>query len=187
MSPRHQGHMEELQGVFGYLQKYPNGKIAIDIADPPIRKEIVYTSGQQWIEFYPDASEDIPEDMLEPHGMEARSTVYVDADHARNKVRRRLVTGIIMLLNNTPLVWMSKRQKTVETSAHGSELVAARIAIDLVIEMRCKLRLLGVKLEEQSMMLGDNMSVALNTTVPSSSSNKKHLACSHHRIREGIA
>jgi hypothetical protein len=186
MAPR-RGHMEELQRVFGYLQKYSNGKIPIDIADPPIRKETVYTSGQQWIEFYPDASEDIPDDMLEPKGMEARLTVYVDADHARNKVTRRSVTGIIMLLNNTPLVWISKRQKTVETSTYGSELVAARIAIDLIIEMRYKLRLLGVRLEEQTVMLGDNMSVVLNTTIPSSSLKKKHLACSYHRIREAIA
>jgi hypothetical protein len=186
MSPR-LGHMEQLQRVFGYLHKYPNGKIAIDIADPPIRKEIVYTTGQQWTEFYPDASEDIPEDMLVPEGMEAKLTVYVDADHARNKVTRRSVTGIIMLLNNTPLVWISKRQKTVETSTYGAELVAARLAIDLIIEMRYKLRLLGVKLEKQTIMLGDNMSVVLNTTIPSSSLNKKHLACSYHRIREAIA
>ena len=141
MAPR-VGHMEEPQRVFGYLQKYPNGKIAIDISDPPIRKEIVYTSGQQWIEFYPDASEDIPRDMLPPKGMEAKLTVFVDADHARNKVTRQSVTGIIMLLNNTPIVWISKRQKTVETSTYGSELVAARIAIDLIIEMRYKMRLL---------------------------------------------
>jgi hypothetical protein len=148
MAPR-RGHMEELQRVFGYLQKYTGGSIPIDIEDPPIRKETVYTTGQQWIEFYPDASEDIPNDMLEPKGMEARLTVYVDADHARNKVSRRSVTGIIMLLNNTPLVWISKRQKTVETSTYGSELVAARIAIDLIIEMRYKLRLLGVRLEDK--------------------------------------
>ena len=107
------------------------GKIAIGIADPPIRKETVYTSGQQWIEFYPDASEDIPIDMLDPKGMEARLTVYVDAGHARNKVTRLSITGILMLLNNTPLVWISKRQKTVETSTYGSELVTARITINL--------------------------------------------------------
>jgi hypothetical protein len=46
-----------------------------------------------------------------------------------------------------------ERQKTVETSTYGSELVAARIAIDLIIEMRYKLRLLGVRLEEQTVML----------------------------------
>jgi hypothetical protein len=125
--------------------------------------------------------------MLEPAGMEARLTMFVDADHARNQVTRRSVTGIMMLLNNTPLVWISKRQKTVETSTHGSELVAARIAIDLVLEMRYKLRLLGVRLEDQTVMLGDDMSVVLNTTVPSSNLKKKHLACSCHRIREAIA
>ena len=92
-----------------------------------------------------------------------------------------------MLLNNTPIVWISKRQKTVETSTYGSELVAARIAIDLIIEMRYKMRLLGVRLEEQTIMLGDNMSVILNTTIPSSTLKKKHLACSYHRIREAIA
>lgn len=186
MAPR-SGHMDELQRVFGYLQKYPKGMIAIDIADPPIRKDIVYTTGQHWIEFYPDAEEDIPADMLEPAGMEARLTVYVDADHARNQVTRRSVTGIMMLLNNTPLVWISKRQKTVETSTYGSELVAARIAIDLIVEMRYKLRLLGVRLEDQTVMLGDNMSVVLNTTIPSSNLKKKHLACSYHRVREAIA
>ena len=186
MAPR-QGHMLELQRVFGYLTKYPQAKIPIDIADPPIRKKAIFTTGQQWIEFYPDASEDIPPDMLEPKGMEARLTVYVDADHARNKVTCRSVTGIIMLLNNTPLVWISKRQKTVETSTYGSELVAARLAIDLIIEMRYKLRMLGVQLEEQTMMLGDNMSVVLNTTIPSSSLKKKHLACAYHRVREAIA
>ena len=58
----------------------------------------------------------------------------------------------------------------------------------LTIEMRYKLlRLLGVKLEEQTIMLGDNMPVVLNTTIPSSSLKKKHLACSYHRIREAIA
>jgi hypothetical protein len=186
MAPR-RGHMDELQRVFGYLTKYPQAKIPIDVADPPIIKECVFTTGQQWIEFYPDASEGIPGDMLEPKGMEARLTVYVDADHARNKVTRRSVTGIIMLLNNTPLVWISKRQKTVETSTYGSELVAARLAIDLIIEMRYKLRMLGVRLEKQTTLLGDNMSVVLNTTIPSSSLKKKHLACAYHRVREAIA
>ena len=60
-------------------------------------------------------------------------TCYVDADHARDKVTRRSVTGIVLLINNTPICWIFKRQKTVETSTYGSELVAARIAIDLLV------------------------------------------------------
>jgi hypothetical protein len=47
--------------------------------------------------------------------------------------------------------------------------------------------MLGVNLEKQSMLVGDNMSVILNTTIPSSSLKKKHLGCAYHRIREAIA
>ena len=36
-------------------------------------------------------------------------------------------------------------------------------------------------------MLQDNMLVVLNTTIPSSSLKKKHLACSYHHIPEAIA
>jgi hypothetical protein len=36
-------------------------------------------------------------------------------------------------------------------------------------------------------MLGDNMSVVLNTTVPSSQLKKKHNAIAYHRVREAIA
>ena len=114
-------------------------------------------------------------------------TCYVDADHARDKLTRRSVTGIVLLVNNTPLMWISKRQKTVETSTYGSELVAARIAIDLIIEWRYKLRMLGVVIEESSYLVGDNMAVVINTTLPSSSLKKKHQACNYHRVREAIA
>jgi hypothetical protein len=36
-------------------------------------------------------------------------------------------------------------------------------------------------------MLGDNMSVVLNTTVPSSVLKKKHNSRSYHRVHEAIA
>jgi hypothetical protein len=36
-------------------------------------------------------------------------------------------------------------------------------------------------------MLGDNMSVVLNTTVPSSVLKKKHNATAYHHVREAIA
>lgn len=129
----------------------------------------------------------MPHDMLDPRGEECKLTVFVDSDHARDAVTRRSVTGIIMLLNNTPLVWVSKRQRTVETSTYGSELVAAKMAVELIMAMRHKLRMLGVKVENKTVMVGDNMSVVLNTTIPSSSLKKKHLAVSYHRVREAIA
>ena len=113
--------------------------------------------------------------------------MYVDADHAHDQVTRRSVTGVVLFINNTPVKWISKRQKTVETSTYGSEMVAARVATELILEYRYNLRMLGVPLEGPTLMLGDNMSVILNTTVPSSMLKKKHAACNCHRVREAIA
>ena len=186
VAPR-EGHFEAIEQVFGYLGKFPDGKLVIDPTEPKIRQLADFNSGFNWSELYPDAEEDIPHDMPQPIGELATLTCYVDADHARDKVTCRSVTGIVLLLNNTPITWLSKRQRTVETSTYGSELVAARIATDLIIEMRYKLRMLGVMLEESSVMVGDNMAVVINTTLPSSSLKKKHQACNYHRIREAIA
>jgi len=186
MAPR-MGHMQALMRLFGYLRVHPEGRILIDNSTPPIREKADVTTGQTWTEFYPDACENLPVDMPKPVGQEAKITVYVDADHARDKVTCRSVTGIVMLIGNTPINWLSKRQKTVETSTYGSELVAARIAVDMVMEMRYKLRMLGVGVEDTSCMVGDNMAVVLNTTLPSSTLKKKHQACNYHRVREAIA
>ena len=83
------------------------------------------SKGYSWVEFYPDVEEDIPWDIPRALGRLATLTCYVDADHAQDKLTRKLVTGIVLLVNNTPLTWVCKRQKTVETSTYSSELVAA--------------------------------------------------------------
>jgi hypothetical protein len=46
---------------------------------------------------------------------------------------------------------------------------------------------LGVALDRPALMLGYNMSVVLNTTVPSSVLKKKHNAIAYHRVSEAIA
>jgi hypothetical protein len=113
-------------------------------------------------------------------------TVYVNADHAHDLVIRRSITGILVMLNNTPIRWISKLQKTVETSTYGSELVTSRIYTELILEVRYMLRSLGVALDGPALMLGDNMSVVLNTTVPSSVLKKKHNAIAYQHVREAI-
>ena len=108
-------------------------------------------------------------------------------DHAHDTVTRCSVSAILIFVNNTPIQWHSKWQKTVETSTYGAELVAVGIAVDMVIELRYMLRMLGVPVHGLSLMLGDNNSVVLNTSVPSSVLKKKHHACAYHRVREAIA
>jgi hypothetical protein len=61
------------------------------------------------------------------------------------------------MLNNTPIIRISKRQKTVEKSTCGSELVTSRVATELILGIRYMLRSLGVALDGSPLMLGDNM------------------------------
>jgi hypothetical protein len=139
------------------------------------------------MEFYPDGSEEIPKDLLPEKGPRVRMTVYVDANHANDLIIRISNTGILVMLNNMPIRWISKSQKTGETSTYGSELVASRVATELILVVRYMLRSLEVGLGGPALMLGDNMSVVLNTTVPSSVLKKKHNAIAYHRVIEAIA
>jgi hypothetical protein len=92
-----------------------------------------------------------------------------------------------MFANNTAIKWYCKRQNTVESSTYGSELVAGRIATELAMEMRYKLRMLGVPIDGAVTMYGDNMSVIQSMSVPSSILKKKHNAIAWHRLREAVA
>jgi hypothetical protein len=186
-APR-QGHLNGMKRVFGYLKKWIKGAIIIDPKYPD-HAQFNSETYDQWKEFYPDAEEVLPDaDTLpKPLGPKVRITVYKDADHAHDVVTRRSVTGVLLLLNNTPVKWISQRQKTVETSTYGSELVAAKTATELILEYRNSLRLMGVEPDGPAMMLGDNNSVVLNCTMPNSVLKKKHAACSYHRVREAIA
>jgi hypothetical protein len=143
---------------------------------------------QDWTKLYLEATGELPPHMPPPKGKGSRSTCNIDADRAHDVVTRRSVSGVLLFFNNMPVnKWISKRQKMVESSSYGSELVAARVAIELIIEFRYKVRMLGVPVTETALMLGDNMSIIINTTIPSSQLKKKHNAIAYHRVCEAIA
>jgi len=125
--------------------------------------------------------------MPTPKGKTVQITTYVDADHAQNQEMRRSVMCILLVVNNTPIKWYSKRQNTVETSTYSAELVALRIAIELIIEFKYKLRMIGIPIKGASQVLCDNKTVVLSTSLPSSTLMKKHNALAYHRVREAVA
>ena len=63
---------------------------------------------------------------------------------------------------------MSKKQKTVETSTHGAELYASKIAVELIEGLRYKLRMFGVEIKGPTLLFCDNESVVHNLTKPES-------------------
>ena len=114
-------------------------------------------------------------------------TAYVDANLHHDLITGRSVTGILHLVNQTPVDWYTKRQATVETATYGSKFVAARIATDQIIDLRMTLRYLGVPVDTSTYMFGDNQSVITSSTIPHSSLAKQHNALAYHRVREAIA
>jgi hypothetical protein len=168
--------------------KFKKGKIMIDPSYPD-HSMFDVADYDNWKEFYPDIEEMQPgiDEKPAPMGPKVRLTVYKDADHAHDMLTRRYVSGVLLFLNNTPVKWISKRQKTVETFTYGSERVSAKLAAELVMAYRYTLRSMEVEPDGPSMMLGDNNSVVFNCTMPSSVLKKKHNACSYHRVCKAIA
>ena len=90
-------------------------------------------------------------------------------------------------MNNALIKSFSKRQNTVESSTFGSELVALRIARDLIVETRIKLKWIGVPLAGPTDVYCDNQGVVTNTSIPESTLQKKHNSINYHIVRESAA
>ena len=75
----------------------------------------------------------------------------------------------------------------METSTYGSELVAGKIACEMAIDIRYRLRMLGVPVVGSCLMFGDNQSMVTNVTTPGSSLKKRSLAIAYHKVRECVA
>ena len=136
---------------------------------------------------YGNVTEEIPKDAPTPLGKPVVNITYHDANLYHDYVTGRAVTGVLQLINGTPIDWYSKRQATVETATYGSEFVSAKIATEKSIDMRLTLRYLGVPIIGPTFMFGDNQSVVTSATIPTSSLNKRHNALAFHRVRESIA
>ena len=180
------GHMNQVLRIFAYLKSYGKSRIVMDPSYPAVDEARFQKC--DWTEHCPDAKELLdPPGKPEPRGKPVRVSCFVDADHAGCRITRRSHTGILIFCNRSPILWLSKRQTTVETSTFGSEIVAMRIAVEMIEGLRYKLRMMGVPVDGPADVFCDNESVVKNTSRPESPLKKKHQAVSFHRIREACA
>jgi len=125
--------------------------------------------------------------MPAPLGYPVNIYAFVDANHAGNIVTRRSHTGILLFVQNSPIVRLSRRQNTVETSTLSSEFVALRTARDLIITLHYKLWMFAIPLDRPTQVFCDNQGVVKNTSIPESVLSKKHNAVNYHAVREAVA
>ncbi|MDJ0828176.1 MAG: reverse transcriptase domain-containing protein, partial [Rhodobacter sp.] len=150
------GHIERVRRIIGYVRRFPHAAIRFRTGIPD--HESVFgkeAKRYDWmLSVYGNVTEDIPENMPVPKGKPMRTTTFKDANLMHDLATGRSCTGIIHFLNQTPIDWFCKRQKQVETATYGSEFMAARQAIEQIIDLRYTLRMFGVPLDGPSWLFG---------------------------------
>ena len=184
-APR-RGHLEHAKRIYGYLAKMRHAAIRVR-TDEPDYSDIPDFQYDWSRSVYGELKEITPTDAPEPLGNFVTLTHYVDANLMHDVTTGKSVTGILHLINKTPLDWYSKKQPTVETATYGSEFVAARICVEQIIDLRTTLRYLGVPIRDKSFMFGDNKSVVDSSMQVHAKLHKRHTMLSFHRVRECIA
>ena len=109
----------------------------------------------------------------DPRGKAVDLRMWVDSDHAGDKMTRRPRTGYLIFLNTALINWLRKKQATIEGSVFGAEFFAMKTGVEALRGIRYKLRIMGVPLTGPTYVYGDNMSVIYNTSRPESTMKKK--------------
>jgi hypothetical protein len=183
MAAPREGHLSAIMHIYSWLKSHDRSKVVLD----PSYVEHIEEPQPDWFQFYAGAIEMLPPDQPEPLGKAVQMTMFVDSDHAGDKVTRRSRTGILIFLNRAPVVWLSKKQNSIETSSFGSEFTAMKQGVEICEGLRYKLRMMGVPLDGHTHVKADNMSVVKNTSNPESMLKKKSNSIAYHYVRERAA
>jgi len=124
MAAPRMGHLLAVIQVFGYLKAHHNSRLVHDPSYPKIYHSRFLEA--DWANFYGDIKEPIPHNAPESLGMPVNILIYVDADHAGDKLTQRSRTGFLIFINNSLISWYSKKQGSIEAASFGSEFMAMK-------------------------------------------------------------
>jgi hypothetical protein len=133
---------------------------------------------------YTYAKEEIDTRFHKPLGPELDINIFFDSDHRHDRKTGRSISGIIVYVGNTPIIWKSRRQGAVQTSMYGAELCAMRMAVEEAITIRYMLRSFGIPVSLPTSTMGDNEGTITTASTPECALKKKHVALSYHFVRE---
>ena len=98
------GHLDRLKRVYGYLKKFRNGDIRFRTGEPDLSK--LEKVNYDWSNtVYEDYKEDPPGDIPDALGPSVVTLTYVDANLLHCLSTGRASTGILHLVNGTPVDW----------------------------------------------------------------------------------
>jgi hypothetical protein len=110
---------------------------------------------------------------------------YCDSDWAHDQNDRKSFSGSIVLVDNNPVIWISKKQKTVATSSCEAEYMAASEATkDLLHVYHLTKEITAVNLPLQLYI--DNAGATYMAQNPVNNKRTKHIDIRYHHVRDWV-
>ena len=113
--------------------------------------------------------------------------MFVDSDHAEDKMSCRLRSGFLIYVNTALVQWFSKKHSMAEMSVFGTEFVAMKQGTDKLRSLRYKLWMMGIPISGPSYIYGNNMPAVQNTSIPKPVLSKKSNSVCYHAVIEPVA
>ena len=104
------GHLETVYHIFAYLSKHEKSSIIFD----PHWPSTLNTERSETQIGHPSMlmrKEELPPRMPELLGHPVNIYTFVDANHAWNVATRRSHTGVLLFVQNSPIIWLSRQSK----------------------------------------------------------------------------
>lgn len=111
-------------------------------------------------------------------------TAYSDADFANDITTRKSTTGYVLMFNQGPVSWRSKRQKCVAQSTTEAEYIAVSDCTKEVVWIRRLIAGLGFLQPYPTSLFCDNQSAIKLIKNPEFHQRSKHIDIKYHYVRE---
>ena len=115
---------------------------------------------------------------------EIEMSIYCDADWTNDKDERKSTSGYMIFLNDCPIVWTSKKQKTVALSSAEAEYMAMSNAAQEMLWLLGFLKEIQMKIKLPVTVDCDNMSAIAVSKNDGKYQRTKHIDIRHHFVRD---
>jgi Reverse transcriptase (RNA-dependent DNA polymerase) len=112
--------------------------------------------------------------------------VYTDSDWAGDRDNRRSVSGYVIFVNDVPVLWKSKLQKSVSLSSSEAEYYALSEAAKEIKFLVQILTSIGIKVDLPVIVNVDNVGAIFMSENVSATQRTKHVDARYHYVREFV-
>ncbi len=113
-----------------------------------------------------------------------RLTTYSDSDWAACKSTRKSITGYVIFLNTTPIIWKAKKQPIVAPSTFAAEFVSLSSAVEELMFLEVIFKFLNIETEKPYKIYCDNQSAIKAFKQNVVTKQSRHIEVRYHRIKD---